>query len=126
MEAASGYVILAFQEPEQRAQMIDAWTRETGRRVPRDLEMHLDRIRKAGYEKRASYLVKGIVNISCPILDDRGSAMGALTIPYIQQCQSSVSMNDVIAGVRKAAIEITAAIGGSPETIDLARLVSSF
>jgi DNA-binding IclR family transcriptional regulator len=113
MEAASGHVILAHQDHIQRERTLAEWSRETGRKPPRDLDVHLARIRKAGYEKRASYLVKGIVNISFPICDDRGSAVGALTVPYIQYSGSKISSNQVIDVLRRSAAEITAALGGS-------------
>src|ERR1700679_291994 len=114
MEAASGYVILSHLDEEQRERVLAEWARETGKKLPRDLDVHLARIRKAGYEKRASYLVKGIVNISYPIFDDRGSALGALTVPYIQYSGSETSSATVIAALQKATIEITAALGGRP------------
>ena len=112
MEAASGYVILAHQDHAQRERTLAEWSRETGKKPPRDLDVHLTRIRKEGYEKRASYLVKGIVNISFPICDDRGSAVGALTVPYIQYSDSKISSNQVIDALRRSAAEITAALGG--------------
>ena len=112
MEAASGYVILAHRDPAQRQTALAEWMRRTGRKKPRDLDAHLSRIHAAGFEKRASYLVKGIVNISFPILDERGSALGALTVPYIQYTGSRRNENYVVEALRKAATEITAAIGG--------------
>jgi len=112
MEAASGYVILSHLQDDQRQRVIDEWIRETGKKVPRDLDVHLARIRKAGFEKRASYLVKGIVNISYPIFDDRGSALGALTVPYIQYNGAETSSATVVAALRKATTEITTALGG--------------
>ena len=112
MEAASGYVILAHQSSEQRERTLAEWSRETGRKPPRDLDVHLARIRKAGYEKRASYLVKGIVNISFPIFDERGSAVGALTIPYIQYNGPEIPAGKVIDALRLSAEEITTALGG--------------
>lgn len=112
MEAASGYVILAHLNAAQRARALAEWTTQTGKKPPRDLEVHLDRIRRAGFEKRASYLVKGVVNISFPVFDDRGLAVGALTIPYMQYTEPLKSRDAVIASLRRAAREITAAIGG--------------
>jgi len=112
MEAASGYVILAYQKPEQLERTLAEWSRETGKKPPRDLEVHLARIRKAGFEKRASYLVKGIVNISFPIYDDRGSAAGALTVPYIQPNTPTMRIDKVMEALKQSAAEITVAIGG--------------
>jgi len=112
MEAASGYVILAHQTPPQRERTLAEWMKESGKKPPRDLDIHLERIRKAGYEKRASYQVKGIVNISFPVFDDRGSALGALTVPYIQHSEAPTKSNEVIEALRRAADEICASIGG--------------
>jgi DNA-binding IclR family transcriptional regulator len=112
MEAGSGYVILAHQLPVQRERTLAEWGRETGKNPPRDLDVHLERIRRAGYEKRASYLVKGIVNVSFPIFDDRGIPLGALTVPHIQYNESAKSSIQVIERLREAAERITNSIGG--------------
>jgi DNA-binding IclR family transcriptional regulator len=111
MEAASGYVILAHQGVEERGRTLTEWMRRTSKKVPGDLEGHLDRIRKAGHEKRASYQVKGVVNISFPICDERGSALGAVTIPYIEYSTSAMDKKGVIAALGNAAGEINAALG---------------
>jgi DNA-binding IclR family transcriptional regulator len=114
MEAGSGYVILAHQAAAQRERTLAEWSRQTGKRPPRDLEVHLARIRKTGYENRASYLVKGILDISFPIFDDRGSPLGALTVPYIQHNKSPMDTSRVIEVLGEAAREITVSIGGMP------------
>lgn len=112
MEAASGYVILAHQDEPHRERTLAEWSRETGKKPPRDLGVHLEKIRKAGYEKRASYIVKGIVNISFPIFDERASAVGALTVPYLQYNDEAKAVTVVVDAMRTASAEITAALGG--------------
>ena len=119
MEAASGYVILSHLSDAQRERVLLEWSRATGKKLPRDLDMHLARIRKAGYEKRASYLVKGVMNISFPILDERGSAVGALTVPYIQYMEPAKNAEQIVKFIRTATAEISAAIGGEPSTAKL-------
>jgi DNA-binding IclR family transcriptional regulator len=111
MEAASGYVILSHLNGAQRERALAEWSRDSGRKPPRDLDIHLARIRRAGYEKRISYLVKGVMNISFPILDDRGSAVGALTVPYIQYTQPAKTIDQVVTLLHRAATEISLAIG---------------
>jgi DNA-binding IclR family transcriptional regulator len=123
MESASGYVILAHQNLEEHERSLGEWSRSTGIKPPRDLATHLARIKNAGYEKRASYLVKGIVNISFPIFDERASAVGALTVPYIQLHGSSTPVALVIEALRKAAAEITGALGGATPSIGAAKHV---
>ena len=115
LEAASGYVILAHQDEAHRAHSLAEWSRITGKKPPNDLSIHLRRIQRAGFEKSASFLVKGIVNISFPVRNQRGSAIAALTIPYIQYNTTSVSLERVIARQREAANEITRAIGGTSD-----------
>ena len=41
--------------------------------------------RYRGYEERASYEVDGVINIPVPVLDDRGRAIAALTVPFLQK-----------------------------------------
>jgi len=112
MEATTGYVILAHQDDEHRARTLAEWKRLTGQEVPADLPAHLARVKRQGYESRPSYKVRGVTNISYPIFDERGSAIGALTVPYIQHIDASASAAEVSASLKKAAAEISAAIGG--------------
>lgn len=112
MDSSSGYVILAHQDAAERLRTIDNWSRETGKKPPRNLASHLDRLRKVGYERRASYLVKGVINISFPVFDDRGRPLGAITVPYIERLRGSCCEADVIKALHRAAMDITVAIGG--------------
>jgi DNA-binding IclR family transcriptional regulator len=112
LEAASGYVILAHLRGEERERTLAEWKQLTGKRVPADIERHLDRIRQIGYEQRASHQVKGVVDIGFPICDERGSALGALTIPYIEYGTSPVMLKDVVVSLKMGAKQINSAIGG--------------
>lgn len=112
MEAASGYVILAHQDGTHREQTLAEWSAITGKEPPGDLDLHLRRIRKAGFEKSPSYLVKGVVNISFPVLNHLGSAIAALTVPFIQYNGNAISTEQTIAMMRIAAADITAGMGG--------------
>lgn len=112
MQAGSGYVILAHQSPADLERILAEWSRQTGKKPARDLGVHLARIRKAGHERARSYEVKGIVNISFPILDRRGSALAALSVPYIEHSDESVPLPLVTELARTAAADITAAVGG--------------
>lgn len=112
MEASTGYVILAHQNEGHRERTLAEWKRQTGRELPPDLSRHLARIQRQGYEEGPSYKVRGIVNISYPIFDERGSALCALTIPYIQHYETAATVGNVRDALREAAHEITAAIGG--------------
>jgi DNA-binding IclR family transcriptional regulator len=112
MEASTGYVILAHQDDEHLARTLTEWKRLTGDDTPADLQAHLARIKKQGFESRPSYKVRGVTNISYPIFEARGSAIGALTVPYIQHIDAIADAAQVSTSLKKASREITAAIGG--------------
>jgi DNA-binding IclR family transcriptional regulator len=116
MEATTGYVILAHQDEEHRARTLAEWRRLTGDEVPADLYAHLARVKRQGFESTPSYKVRGVTNISYPIFDERGSAIGALTVPYIQLIDAVANASEVSAALKKASREITAAIGGRTPT----------
>jgi DNA-binding IclR family transcriptional regulator len=116
MEATTGYVILAHQDEEHRARTLAEWKRLTGDELPADLHAHLARVKRQGFESRPSYKVRGVTNISYPIFDERGSAIGALTVPYIQLIEGVANASQVSAALKKASREITAAIGGKTPT----------
>lgn len=111
MEASTGQVILAHLPRENRARVLDEWQKETGRQMPAELARHLDRIHRRGYEKRASYQVRGIINVSYPILDAQGRAVAGITVPYIQRVHEGVPISDVEKRLSVVAREISAAIG---------------
>src|ERR1700692_733993 len=114
MEATSGYVILAYQDKEHRDRTLDEWTRLTGQKIPDDLEKHLARVRRQGYDMRPSYKVRGVMNISYPMFDERGFAIGALTVPYIEHYEASATSKEVCHILDKAALSISQVIGGRP------------
>lgn len=111
MEAASGQAILAHLPDEVRGRVLDEWAKETGATVPEDLSRHLERIRRRGYEKRASYQVRGITNISFPIMDANKRAVAALTVPYLQRVPEVVAIEQVEATLAETARSISAALG---------------
>jgi DNA-binding IclR family transcriptional regulator len=111
METASGQAILAYLPREAGQRALQEWQKVTGAKVPAELPRHLERIRRRGYEKRVSYRVKGITNISCPILDAQGRGVAALTVPYIQHLHTTISIAETELAIVEAAREISAAIG---------------
>ena len=114
MHAATGHVILAYQNEDAQRRILDGWIQESGKRKPADLGAHLARIRGRGYERRASYEVNGVVNISFPVLNAQGNAVGGLTVPYMKRIEEKVSIPDVIRVLRAASQQISEALGATP------------
>ncbi|MDE3103618.1 MAG: IclR family transcriptional regulator [Acidobacteriota bacterium] len=115
MYAATGYVMLAHMAEDARELAIGEWTRETKRRRPADLDSHLEKIRKRGYEQRASYEITGVLNVSFPILNLRGEAIAGLTVPYVKRLHEPTPMAQVIERLEWASRQISEAMGAHPE-----------
>lgn len=111
MHAATGHVILAHQDEDSCQRAIDEWSLETKKKKPADLDEHLAKIRVRGYERRASYEVTGVVNISFPVLNAQGNAVAGLTVPYVKRIEDTISAQEIIASLRKASRQISEAIG---------------
>ncbi|WP_333567627.1 IclR family transcriptional regulator [Sphingorhabdus sp.] len=112
--SASGRVLLSFQDSETRKLRIsESHLCETGQ----DLEaLHstLEDIAKRGFEAAPSGQVRGLFAISYPILDLRGHAIAALTVPYADRIDLSgrKSQKDVEVILADAARLLTARLSG--------------
>ena len=113
MHAATGHVILAHQSEDARERTIEEWRLETKKRKPADLDQHLAKIAARGYERRASYEVAGVVNISFPVLNVQGEAIAGLTIPYVKRLEDTVTLTDIVSSLREASLEISEAMGAT-------------
>lgn len=112
MHAATGHVILAHQTDDARERAVQEWSLETKkRRPPPDFEAHLGKIRSQGYERRASYEVTGVVNVSFPIFSTQGNAVAGLTVPYFKRIEDRIGIPDVINVLRDASRQISQALG---------------
>ena len=111
MHAATGHVILAHQDADSVQRTVDEWSLETKKKKPADLEEHLAKIRARGYERRASYEINGVINISYPILSAHGNAVAGLTVPYVKRIEDSIGVQEAITTLRKASEQISEATG---------------
>jgi len=114
MHAATGHVILAYQTEDARSRALEEWARETNGKRPADLDAHLAKIHRRGYERRASFQVTGVVNVSFPILGAHGNAVAGLTVPFVRRLQDNITLPEVVRVLRDASQEISEALGALP------------
>ena len=119
MHAATGHVIMAHQTEDARDRAIQEWMRETQKKKPADLDDHLAKIRARGYERRASYEVTGVVNISFPVLNSQGQAIAGLTVPYVKRIEDTIGIPEIVDALREASRQISEAMGALTETVDM-------
>lgn len=110
-KTSSGRVIVANQSPE--------WVNEFVRNHPHPdgvspdvLIDDLATVRARGYEVLPSYVIKGVTNISAPIIGHDGWAAAALTIPYVDRHFGGISIAACRAQLTDATAMISRAIGG--------------
>src|ERR1700677_867701 len=110
LNTASGRVILAFQNDEVCARALDAWCLRSRKQIPAGLHRHLNRIRRRGYEELASYEVRGVVNISYPVLNHHGEAVAAMAVPFLARIADSVGPRQVKEALSLASRKLSSTI----------------
>jgi DNA-binding IclR family transcriptional regulator len=105
-QSTSGHVLLAFQEDQVRERWLDLIARYEPTLDRKKLMKLLTQLRTRGYSSEASHVVDAVTDLSAPVIQ-HGSAVCALTIPYIEQQNSTQTMDDVIAALLRATTEIS-------------------
>lgn len=83
--SASGRVLLAFQDDETRKIRIEESLDRRPEQADPQIGPTLDTVRARGFESIPSVQVRGLYAVSFPILDSRGHAIAALTVPYAER-----------------------------------------
>ncbi|MBK8085226.1 MAG: IclR family transcriptional regulator [Devosia sp.] len=111
-KTSSGRVLLA-NLPEDRLEAFLADHPHPDGLLPARLRRELGGIRRRGYEQMRSYVVKGVTNISAPIMSHAGFAAAAMTIPYVDRHFGSVPIDECREILMRAAADLSRAIGGT-------------
>jgi DNA-binding IclR family transcriptional regulator len=102
--ATSGLVLFAYQTDEIRRQWLKR-CRLKGEAADSFVE-RANAVRSRGYHEAPSHFVRGIVDLSAPIL--RGdTAVAALTVPFVHSNPLQVEMPQAVEFVRAAARQIS-------------------
>ena len=105
--STSGIVLFAFQTKEVRARWLAILdNKDVGYRKKNFIE-RADRVFAQGYANFASETVEGVIDLSAPVLQ-YGSAVGALTIPYIDRHPAKMTLKATIEHLRKAVADVSA------------------
>lgn len=114
LTTASGRTLLAFQNERQRASLIETLVEEhrAAGGDPALLLRRIERIAERGYEVVSDETLKGITDVSFPVLDGSGSAQAALTMPFVLWVTNQVRLADASQHLYEAAVALNEQIGG--------------
>lgn len=109
-KASSGRVILAYT-PEERLNRYFTDVPLPQELTKTEVRAQLDYIRSVGYEIRDSFVVRGIVNISVPVIDHSGYAIAAVTIPFLERYQDIATFDECRRALQSGAQELSRNLG---------------
>jgi DNA-binding IclR family transcriptional regulator len=102
-------VLFAFQSEAVRNKWLEFLDEA---RIAYDKALWLDRVDQArtqGFAMAASSVVRGVTDISAPILQD-GSAVGALTVPFVERQGQHMDAKESLLQICEAAGRISDAL----------------
>lgn len=114
LKSASGRTLLAFQPEPVRQALVETLVssmRDRGER-PEPLLDRVESIRQRGYELISDETLRGITDVSFPILDAAGTAQAVLTIPYLVWVENEVQLHDAEQQLFEGAQALSSEIGG--------------
>ena len=113
--SASGRVLLAFQDKETRELRIAESEARKPAHADAQINTILDTIKARGFESIPSVQIRGLYAVSFPILDWKGHAMAALTVPYAERIDlvQRKSIATIEASLSEAAQTLTSRTGGA-------------
>ncbi|MBP1853047.1 IclR family transcriptional regulator [Rhizobium halophytocola] len=85
LTTSSGLTLLAFQEPERRQQTLAVWRGGEMAARLQAVEAELETIRAQGYRIGESQQLRGLKDISTPIIDQNGEALAVITCPFTER-----------------------------------------
>ena len=110
----SGHILLAFNEPERRREMLaDQPPRYKKLLTRAAVDEIVRRVREQGFERVKSGQVHGVIDIGYPVYDYSGKIAAALVVPYLGHIDGSsrVSVDEAGRHLESAAAAISSALG---------------
>jgi DNA-binding IclR family transcriptional regulator len=104
LEASSGVVLYAFQPDGVRESLRTGL--KAGRARLKAFEARAAAVRERGYERSASDFVRGVTDISAPVISD-GGAVAAMTIPFVETSPPAATLQETLDLLRATAAQVS-------------------
>lgn len=106
--SGSGQMLLAFADPAALAEHLASWNGTPRLQAYEALVPRLDAYRTAGHRMGESQQVRGIQDISVPILSPDGYAFAVLTCPFIDRVDApQARIEDALDSLREVAFKLS-------------------
>ena len=108
LATSSGQTLLAFQDDEARDVMLARWDRTEAAVTYAKLAPILADYRRIGYRIGGSQQIRGVDDISVPVLTFGGHAIAVLTCPYIQRLDNAAAdISQTLAALKEIASKLS-------------------
>lgn len=116
-DTASGYVLLAFRDDAERARMLAEHVRLDGEQEvdTAELQRQVDDTRRRGHSRTDSRQIRGVINLSYPVMGANNRMLAALNVPYIERIDKKVnpSLDEVQGIVQEISARLSRLMGDS-------------
>lgn len=109
---SSGRTLVAFQAENVREWYLDQAKSQLKQAELTYLHARIEAILTNGYELVEGRLLPGVIDISFPILDSNGTALAAVTVPYLSSYGTPRPLAEIVGMLHEAADTICMAMGG--------------
>lgn len=116
-DTASGHVLLAFRDQAERASMLAAHVRMDGEQEIETAQLmrQIEDTRKRGHSRMESRQIRGVINLSYPVMGANDRMLAALNVPYIERIDKKVnpSLDEVQGIVQEISARLSRLMGDS-------------
>jgi len=116
-DTASGHVLLSFRDEAERGRMLAAHVRMDGEQEIDHAQLlrQIAETQERGYSRMESRQIRGVVNLSYPVLGANDRMLAALNIPYIERIDKKVnpSLDEVQGIVQEISTRLSKLMGSS-------------
>ena len=116
-DTASGHVLLSFRDEAERGRMLAAHVRMDGEQEIDHAQLlrQIGETQERGYSRMESRQIRGVVNLSYPVLGANDRMLAALNVPYIERIDKKVnpSLDEVQNIVQEISARLSKLMGSS-------------
>jgi DNA-binding IclR family transcriptional regulator len=115
LKSASGRVLLAFQDEDELQRLLALAEPEATPAERTTALRAIEKVAAQGFAFMRSNQFSGLEAISYPVLDRRGRALAALTVPYVKRLDEPTRMSpaDAQAVLASTVVDLNMALGGA-------------